>query len=234
MKDKLTIIIPCKNEENYIGKCLQLISNQISVDIDDVEIIIADAGSTDGTLDIIKSFKNILNITVIKGGLPAIGRNLGAKQAMTEYLLFIDADAEIYDNEMILKSYQKMEKNKLDLLASMLNSHHVIVKFLYKINNIIIRLSKLDKPFAVGIYMMMRKDVFTRLGGFPEDVMHCEDYLLSKRVERKKFGIINKDVYSDNRRFKKMGYLNMVGYIFKNIVNRNNYDYFKKDINYWL
>ena len=67
MKDKLTIIIPCKNEENYIGKCLQLISNQISVDIDDVEIIIADAGSTDGTLDIIKSFKNILNITVIKG-----------------------------------------------------------------------------------------------------------------------------------------------------------------------
>lgn len=234
MKDKLTIIIPCKNENKYIGKCLHLISNQINVDINYIKIIISDAGSTDGTLDIINSFKNILNITVIRGGLPAIGRNLGARQANTEYLLFIDADAEIYDNEMIWKSIQKMEKDRLDLLASMLNSHHVIVKFLYKINNIIIRLSKLDKPFAVGIYMMMKKDVFNRLGGFPEDVMHCEDYLLSKRVERKKFGIINKDVYSDNRRFKKMGYLNMVGYIFKNIVNRNNYDYFKKDINYWL
>ena len=32
MKDKLTIILPCKNENKYIGKCLHLISNQINVD----------------------------------------------------------------------------------------------------------------------------------------------------------------------------------------------------------
>lgn len=232
MKDKLTIIIPCKNEENYIDTCLLLISEQI--DIEGVEIIIADAGSTDNTLNVIESFKSELNVKVIKGGLPAIGRNLGAKEAKTKYLLFIDSDGEIYDRNMISKSLKKMEDKNLDLLASRLNSHHLIVKFLYKINNLIIRLSRFDKPFAVGIYMMMRKDVFDKMGGFPEDVMHCEDYLLSKRVERKKFGIINKDIYSDNRRFKKMGYLNMVGYIFKNIINRNNYDYFKKDINYWL
>ncbi len=232
MKDQISIIIPCKNEEKYIGNCLSGISKQ--KDLNNVNIIIADAGSTDSTLSIIDSYKGILNITVVSGGLPAKGRNIGASVTKTEYLLFIDADAVIYDNMLISKSLKKMQDSRLDLLASKLNSHYIIVKFLYKINNIIIWLSKFDKPFAVGIYMMIRRDTFNKLNGFPEDVMHCEDYLLSKRIERSKFDIINSYVYSDNRRFKKMGYLNMVIYIFNNIVNRNNYDYFKKDINYWI
>lgn len=231
MRNKLTIIIPCKNEEKYIGRCLLSLFNQRG--IEGVPIIIADAGSTDGTMDIIDRWRAKLNIRVIRGGLPAIGRNRGASIAKTEYILFMDADAEVYDIEMLSKSLGKMEKNKLHLLASKLNSRYLIVKFLYKVNNILIWLSKFDKPFSVGMYMMMRKDIFTSLGGFPEDVMHCEDYLLSRKVDRSKFGIINKDVYSDDRRFKKMGYWNMIKYIWRNTVNRNNYNYFKKDINYW-
>lgn len=231
MKNKLTIIIPCKNEEKYIGDILNDLSNQTH--IEGVRIIIADAKSTDNTISIINSYKDKLNIKLINGGLPAIGRNRGAKISITEYLLFIDSDARIYDKDMIWKSYNKMVKNDLDLLASKLNSHYFIVKVLYKINNLLIWLSKFDKPFAVGMYMMMKKSKFDELGGFPEDVMHCEDYLISRRVSTKKFGIIRCDVYSDNRRFKKMGYWGMVKYIWKNTLNRNNYDYFKKDINYW-
>ncbi len=231
MKDILTIVIPCKNEENYIGNCLKSISEQ--KDIQGVRVIIADAKSTDSTVDIINNYSNKLNIEIIDGGLPAIGRNRGANLANTKYILFIDADAEIFDRKMISASVLKMENNSLDLLASRMNSKFLAVKLLYKINNIIIYLSKYDKPFSVGIYMMVKSDIFISLGGFPEDVMHCEDYLFSKRVDCKKFGIINKDVYSDNRRFKKMGYLGMIRYIFMNIINRNNYDYFKKDVKYW-
>jgi glycosyltransferase involved in cell wall biosynthesis len=230
MKDILTVIIPCKNEEKYIGNCLFSLSKQVG--IDGVRVVISDAGSTDNTIKIIESYKNILNIEVIPGGLPAVGRNNGAKVSNTEYLLFIDADAEIYDVSMILKSMEKISEGS-HLLASKLNSHYFIVKFLYKLNNILIWLSKYDKPFCVGIYFLIRRDIFISLGGFPEDVMHCEDYLLSKIVDRKKFTIINKDVYSDNRRFKKMGYFKMILYILKNTINRNNYNYFKKDISYW-
>ena len=231
MENLLTIVIPCKNEEKYIGTALQSLSFQSN--IKNTKVIIADAKSTDSTLHIIEYYKNILNIEVVDGGLPAIGRNLGASIAITKYILFLDADAEIYDLDILMKSIEKMEKNDLHLLASKLNSNYRIVKFLYKINNFITLLSKLDKPFCTGMYMMIRSDIFRSLGGFPEDVLHCEDYLLSKKVDRKKFGIIRKDVYSDNRRFKKMGYWGMVKYIFFNILNRNNYDYFKKDINYW-
>ena len=149
------------------------------------------------------------------------------------YLLFIDADAEILDFDLISKSIDKMEKKELHLLSPTLNSNNLIVKCLYKVNNVLTYLSKFDKPFCTGMFMLIRTDIFKSLGGFPEDVMHCEDYLLSKKVDRSKFGIINIDIYSDNRRFKKMGYFGMIRYITKNIINRNNYDYFKKDINYW-
>ena len=231
MKDKLTIIIPCKNEEKYIGKVLE--SLLVQDGIRGVRIIIADSNSTDSTLSIVDEYSYSLNIEVIQGGLPAIARNRGADISITKYLLFIDADAEILDIRMISKSLNKMERKDLHLLSSHLNSHYLFAKFLYKLNNLIVFLSKFDKPFCVGIYMMIRRDVFKSLGGFPEDVFHCEDYLLSKRVDRKKFGIINKDAYSDNRRFKKMGYWKMIKYLFKNIINRNNYDYFKKDVGYW-
>ena len=230
--NKLTIIIPCKNEEQYIGKCLESLLNQ--EDIKDVEIIIADANSTDSTINIINEYKKSLDIKVIEGGLPSIGRNKGAYLANSEYLLFIDADAEIYDNRIIKNSIQMMDKNNLHILGCKLNSHYLYVKVLYKLNNIITRLSKYENPFVVGIYFMIRSDIFKLNGGFPEDVLHCEDYLLSRKIDKNKFGIIKSYVYSDNRRFKKMGYFNMIGYIIKNIKNRNNLDYFKKDINYWL
>jgi glycosyltransferase involved in cell wall biosynthesis len=231
MKDKITIIIPCKNEEKYIDGILNDLYNQIG--IEGVKIIIADSKSTDNTVNIINSYKNKLNIQIIDGGLPSIGRNRGANISTTEYLLFIDSDARIYDRYMISKSYSKMVKHDLDLLTSKLNSHYFIVKILYKINNLLIWLSKFDKPFAVGMYMMIKKSKFDEIGGFPEDVAHCEDYLLSKRISTNKFGIIRCDVYSDNRRFKKIGYWGMIKYVFKNIVNRNSYNYFKKNINYW-
>jgi glycosyltransferase involved in cell wall biosynthesis len=231
MKELLTIIIPCKNEESYIGNLLQSLNQQIA--ITGVQIIIADASSTDNTLEIIHQWSAKLNIIVINGGLPAAARNKGAHLARTKYLLFIDADATLEKENMILNSINKMEKGNLDLLAARLNSKFLIAKLLYKLNNIIIWLSKFDKPFAVGIYMMMRREKFQELGGFPEWALHCEDYLLSKKVQPKKFGIINQSVYSDNRRFKKMGNLNMIKYIYKNIKERNNPDHFKENINYW-
>lgn len=232
MKNELTIVIPCKNEEKYIGKLLNNILNQEY--IKEVKIIIADAGSTDKTLSIINSFKYVLNIEVIKGGLPAIGRNLGLNLSKTKWTLFIDADAEIYDNNLIKNSLSKIKSEKSELLACKLNSKNFKVKLLYKLSNLMISLSKFDKPFSVGIFMMVETEAAKKLGGFPEWAMHCEDYLLSSKFKNNKFTIINSYVYSDDRRFKKTTYWQMIKYFIKNIKMRNNSDYFKKDVNYWL
>ena len=98
----------------------------------------------------------------------------------------------------------------------------------------VIRSSKFDKPFVVGSYMMITKEAFNRVGGFDESLMHCEDYFLSKEINRNKFSVVNKYIYTDDRRFKKMGKLNLVAYFIKNMIKKNDKEYFKKDIGYWL
>ena len=73
----LSIIIPTYNEEEYLPVLLDSIKSQ---SFDDYEIIVADANSTDKTREIAESYGCI----VVAGGLPAVGRNNGAKIAKGE------------------------------------------------------------------------------------------------------------------------------------------------------
>jgi glycosyltransferase involved in cell wall biosynthesis len=234
MEIELSIIIPCKNEEEYIGKLLDcLVEQQLP---ESVEIIIADAESTDNTLEIIKSHFDLLpNLKIIKGGLPSVGRNLGALEAKGDVLLFIDSDVYFKKQNIILKSLEKFKKNKANILGCLLNiENNFKVKTIYKFCNLIFYLSKFDKPFVVGSYIMIDKEVFFKINGFDEELMHCEDYFLSKEVNPSKYVILNEYIYTDDRRFKKLGNLGIVKYFIKNMLEKNNKDYFKKDIGYWL
>jgi len=81
----LSIIIPTLNEEKYLPFLLSSIKEQ---NFKDYEIILSDAGSEDRTIEIAKSY----GCRVVKGGLPAKGRNQGARAAAGDLLLFLDSD----------------------------------------------------------------------------------------------------------------------------------------------
>ena len=91
MQKLLTIVIPCKNEEAYIQDTLFNLKQQ---GIGQTKIYLADANSTDNTREVAREYAKELNLnlTIIPGGLPAVGRNNGAKLAKTPYVLFLDAD----------------------------------------------------------------------------------------------------------------------------------------------
>lgn len=230
--EKITIVVPCKNEENYIKNLLDSLRRQR---IGDTKIIIADC-SNDYTRQVIEQNSGFLNVEIIDGGPVAVARNRGAKLATTPYILFIDADVIFFDNYVIRDAVAELESNNLDLVTCLIkcydNDTRAAVGFYIfnKINNIL----KHFAPFSVGAFMLTRRDRFEQFGGFPENISTSEDYFLSRMYDPKKFKILNHYFGQDSRRFKKMGYIGMAVFLIKNFINRNNPSYWNKPNNrYW-
>src|ERR1700675_3124229 len=98
---ELTIVIPAKNEAKLIPRLLTSLTNQDYSKMPSTKVLVADANSTDGTPEIVLGFRDRLNVSVIRGGMPSVGRNLGAAQADTPYVLFLDADIELADRSLL-------------------------------------------------------------------------------------------------------------------------------------
>ncbi len=200
------------------------------------KVFIADAGSTDGTAELALSYGDRLRISVIPGGLPAFGRNAGAKLAETRYVLFMDADIEISDPTLIRRAIEKMNRRKLHCLTANIwckgggfRDHS-----LYLGNNIVQFLSQFGQPFSTGMFMLFEKRKFDELGGFHEQALYAEDYLLSRRVSPRRFGLVRGGVLTTNRRFKKMGHARIVRMFLATALNTWNEKYFLRDHKYWL
>ena len=233
LSDKITIVVPCKNEENYIHHLLDSLRSQ---NINDTRIIIADC-STDNTRQVIKDNSHSLNVEVIDGGPVSLAKNNGARLVTTPYILFIDADVRFFKDTAISDSVEAMEMDDLDLVGLNIKSYDNDIRATigFAVFNIINHILKYFSPFAIGAFMLTRKDRFEEFGRFPEKTVTSEDYFLSRMYDPKKFKIVNHHFGQDSRRFKKMGYFGMATYLIKNFINRNNKQYWDRldSSKYW-
>jgi len=226
LQDKITIVVPCKNEENYIHYLLDSLRQQ---DIGDTRILIADC-STDNTRQVIRDYSYLLNIEIIQGGPVSTAKNNGARLVTTPYILFIDADVRFFKNTVIKDTVNEIVSKDLDLIGLNIKCYDNDIRAIigFAIFNIVNHILKFFSPFAVGAFMLTRKDKFDEFGGFPEKTVTSEDYFLSRMYSPKKFKIVNHYFGQDSRRFKKMGYFGMASYLVKNFINRNNKAYWDK------
>jgi len=233
ISDKITIVVPCKNEENYIHHLLESLRKQ---NIGNTRIIIADC-STDNTRQVIKDNSAGLNVEIIDGGPVSIAKNNGARLVTTPYILFIDADVRFFKDTAISDSVDIIESDDLDLIGLNIKSYDNDLRAIigFTIFNVINHVLKYFSPFAIGAFMLTRRDKFEELGGFPEKTVTSEDYFLSRMYSPKKFKIVNHYFGQDSRRFKKMGYFGMAAYLIKNFINRNNKQYWDRldSSKYW-
>jgi len=233
LADKISIVVPCKNEENYIPYLLTHLRNQM---IGSTRIIIADC-SSDNTRKVIQETKGKLNVEIIDGGAVSVAKNNGARLVTTPYILFVDADVRFFKDTVIQDAVKLIESKELDLVGLNIKCYDndVVAIIGFKIFNIINNFLKFFSPFAVGAFMLTRKDKFEEFGGFPEQFSTSEDYFLSRMYDTKKFKILNHYFGQDSRRFKKMGYFGMAKYLINNFMNRNNKEYWDSLDNskYW-
>ncbi len=117
---KISVIVPVYNSENYLDKCLSSIINQ---DVEDIEYIIINDGSTDSSASIIEKYirndRRFIFIDQENKGQGA-SRNIGIRAASGKYILFVDSDD--YLNGNVLGTLLKYaEDNNLDILNALLN-----------------------------------------------------------------------------------------------------------------
>ena len=99
---KVSIIIPVFNGEKYLSDALDSIVNQ-SIGVDNLEVIIVDDASTDGTSGIIDKYcgkySNFRAIKLDKNMGAAYGpRNIALGEAKSKYIMFLDADDSFTDD----------------------------------------------------------------------------------------------------------------------------------------
>ena len=233
---QLTIVIPTYNEGKYIARTLYAIASQSGTH--KIKIIIADAKSTDNTRTLaeVNGFELGLNLKVIDGGLPAVGRNAGAKLATTPYILFLDADVTFTHRYAIKEALDEMISGKYEMLGTTpvyKGEFDIRASIMFGLNKYVTWLLSKTEPFAIGGFTMVNRRIFNSLGGYDKKAKQSEDWLLSKKIKPNKFKLIPELITQDNRRFKRYGYFSMVKLLYNNWKNRNNTQYFYEDQGYW-
>lgn len=174
----VSIVIPTLNEEELLPNLLEDVQHQT---LNDYEVIVADAGSHDRTLDVAKKY----DATIVQGGLPAVGRNNGANVATGEFLFFLDADVRIPDT-FLEHAYNEIEERYLDLATCEFIplSEHSIDPFLHDFVNFYIKLNQFFDPHAPGFCLLVSRRLWHRIGGFDETLTLAEDHNFARRASR--------------------------------------------------
>ena len=114
MNKKVTIIVPVYNAKRYLNKCIRSLLQQI---FRNIEIILVDDGSTDGSNAVCRRFaKGNPNVSVYchnNSGVSTV-RNLGIEKAKGEYLMFVDAD-DWLPRDAVEQLVRSLEKDDSDL-----------------------------------------------------------------------------------------------------------------------
>jgi glycosyltransferase involved in cell wall biosynthesis len=200
-------------------------------------LLIADAGSTDRTVEVAQSFRPRLSIRIIPGGLPSVGRNAGARLATSRYLLFLDADIELADPTLIRRAVELMKRKSLHCLTTDIfcRDGKFSDRFLYRANNFAQRMSRFHRPYSTGMFMLVDRAAFEALGGFDERALFAEDYQLTRQFARQRFRTVRGGIYSTNRRFEKTGRFKMMRMFLNAYLHSGNQNFFRRDAHrsYW-
>jgi glycosyltransferase involved in cell wall biosynthesis len=237
LSDLLTIVIPCKNEKEIISKTLDLLNHQTN--IRGVQVIVCDS-SDDGYTSLVLREKSEyfldeynFKLTITNGGLPSRARNNGFKMVKTPYVLFMDADIFLLDSEILKNVVSKIKNENLDLVSVRFRTDNGDYNYVYKVFDVLQKLSMLISPFCLGGFMLTKSSKFKEIGGFDEEVKVAEDYVYSKQIKSNMFKIHNAFVYTPPRRFHNKGLWYMTKLMIGSVLNKNNKEYFKDSKSYW-
>ena len=194
MKMKFTIVIPCKNEKDYIGRCVQSILEQ-NYELNLIEIMIVDGFSVDGTRDILKNLQDKYNnIKVLDNpsGKTPQALNIGIKNSSGDAVIILGAHTELDKNFIRLNNRFLIDKNVKVTGGTQINVGRTYTQNLIG--------TVMEMPFAMAsakyrwsdeeqfvdtvVYAAYQKELFDEVGYFEEGFTISEDAEFNWRIRQ--------------------------------------------------
>lgn len=193
----VSVIIPTYNRESFLERAIQSVDKQ---SLPCAEIIVVDDGSTDNTEELLVELKNKIKTPLItfrtENRGVAAARNLGVKKSRYDVISFLDSD-DHWNRKKIEKQYNIFSNQSSYQIC------HTREKWLRRGVHLNQKLKHIPRQGDIfshclelcGVGMstvMVKKELFERIGGFDETMRCCEDYDLWLRVSAKhEFLLIN-------------------------------------------
>ena len=188
---KISIIIPVYNSENYIKKLLDSLSD-LDYPKHDYEIIVIDNNSKDHTKRIVEKYSiRLLEENRIQSSYAA--RNKGIENAKNDVLAFIDADC-IASKDWLKEGIKPIANGEADLVGGKVEfyfSKEKTVAELYdSITNMQIEDNIRERNIAKTANIFTEKEIFKKIGLFPDYVKSGGDVQWTNKATRKSFSLV--------------------------------------------
>jgi chlorobactene glucosyltransferase len=230
----VSVLIPARNEEQNIPRCLDSLRNQ---DYRNYEILVIDDNSTDNTLGVIRDIaREDPRVRVLEGkplpedwfGKPYAMHQLSG-EARGEIFIFTDADT-VHSPTSVSWSVSNLQHSGVDFISGYTEQklltfgEAITVPLMYFLTTIVVPLflnRYTRQSFfsaAIGQYIAVRREAFEKVGGYAAiKNKPVEDMYLARRFKRQGFKTIFLDVKKEIHCRMYTGYHEAVEGIGKNI-----------------
>lgn len=197
MSIKVTCIVACRNEENFIAKCLDTLISQ-DIPHEEYEILLVDGGSTDKTREVVTEYQkkhSFIRLILNPRKITPVAFNLGIKNALGEYIIIIGAHST-YNKEYVSRCVKYIERDKVEHVGGIgsilprtpgpiAEAICMIITHPFGVGNSVMRTGITEPTEAdtasTGCYP---RDIFERIGYFNENLIHSQDIELNRRLKR--------------------------------------------------
>lgn len=182
MSALISVLIPCYNAEQYIATAIQ---SALAQDYPNVEVLVVDDGSTDGSRDIIRSFETSPNFRwetgPNRGGNAA--RNTLLNMATGEFVQYLDADDQLHPRKLtrcLAAMTDDVDMVFCDFVAAAGSAQHV-VRIAPPTDDVVNDFISRGVQTSIPLH---RASVLKASGGFDESLRCCQEFEFHLRLAR--------------------------------------------------
>lgn len=196
LEPRISVIVAVYNSQDTISKCLESICG---LDHPSYEVIVADDGSTDRTVDLCNTFNGVRVIRLARGG-PSRARNIAVGAARGNVVAFTDGDC-IVDRQWLTELEKGFLRSEVAGVGGDQNSPSdeselgKRIQEFFKLSGFLTDYVKADATFRQTVHnascnSAYRKSIFEEIGGFDETQFPGEDLELDLKIVRRGYRLI--------------------------------------------